>query len=88
MAEITKTDFMPRYYAVASVYSCAKYSLISCAAYTHFLVTGSPESRDVSIRYTCSALQELQEEINKHGPENMDAILVASVGLASSAQDW
>jgi hypothetical protein len=65
-----------------------KYAHISFAAYTHYQETRSPSSRDACIRYTGDALGELQKEIENFSEENVDAIVVASIGLAGAADDW
>ena len=65
-----------------------KYAHISFAAYTHYQEMRTPSSRDVCIRYTGEALGELQREIENFSGYNVDAIVMASIGLAGTADDW
>lgn len=67
---------------------CVRYAHVSFAAYTHYQETKSSQSREICIRYTCDALSELQQEIEKFSEQNVDAIVIASIGLASTADDW
>jgi len=77
-----------RYNQLAGRHNCVKYAHVSFAAYTHYQETRNPSSRDVCIRYTGDALGELQKEIENFSGDNVNAIVMASIGLAGTADDW
>jgi hypothetical protein len=77
-----------RYNQIAAQYDCAKYALVSFAAYTHYQATRSPISEEVCISHANIALRELQKEIDRFGPSNADAVITASVALTGATQDW
>ncbi|KUJ06761.1 uncharacterized protein LY89DRAFT_790157 [Mollisia scopiformis] len=81
-------QYSPKYNQIAAHYDCAKYALISFAAYTHFQATKSPVSEQMCMSHANIALKALQKEIDHFGPSNADAIIVASIALTGSTNNW
>lgn len=65
-----------------------QHAVVGFAAYNHYQVTRNEYAQDLCITQTTMALKKLQEEIDLFSPDNVDAIITASLFLAGTAQDW
>jgi hypothetical protein len=65
-----------------------QHAVVGFAAYNHYQVSRNQFAHDLCITHTTIALKKLQEEIDGFGPDNVDAIITASLFLAGTAQDW
>ena len=65
-----------------------QHAVVGFAAYNHYQVTRNEYAHDLCITQTTVALKKLQEEINRLSPDNVDAIITASLFLAGTAHDW
>lgn len=65
-----------------------QHAVVGFAAYNHYQVSRNQFAHDLCITQTTIALKKLQEEIDRFGPDNADAVITASLFLAGTAQDW
>jgi hypothetical protein len=77
-----------RYNYLAAGYKCVQHAVVGFAAYNHYQVTRNEFAQSLCITHTTIALKKLQEEIDRFGPANVDAIITAPLFLAGTAQDW
>jgi hypothetical protein len=77
-----------RYNYLAAGYKCVQHAVVGFAAYNHYQVTKNEFAQDLCITQINIAVRKLQEEIDRFGPANVDAIITCSLFLAGTAQNW
>ncbi|MCJ1311358.1 hypothetical protein MMC25_005029 [Agyrium rufum] len=80
--------YLPRMNELAAKHDCVKHSMIALAAFVHARVTSSDLSNNVLHRHSMYATSILRGEVERFTPHNAEAIMTASMTLASQAQDW
>lgn len=65
-----------------------QHAVVGFAAYNHYQSTRNEYVHDLCITQTTLALRKLQDEIDRFNPDNVDAIVTASLFLAGTGQDW